>query len=280
MQKAPFLTLKFQPYENRTEHVNIGIVTFVGDDVRVHLLANLRKAKALDPSVNLDHVRSWEADLPKLIKLHPFTTIEEKKEFVTDSLPFFQLSEGFGTISFVDEHHYHIKVGRMLDSLAEPNSLEKRERLEQSRLSVDLRRMFSMQSWLGKNQDDISNHLIVPKYTLSESEGVVSEFALRNGCLHVINSVDMRSAISAQKKSEAKGKAIIYDVAKRLEADNKPMGYFIMAGAIHQSDAKPIINLMHHYADEVLHWEDASDMNFLMNKMAIHTGKPMLELPL
>lgn len=280
MQKAPFLTLKYQPYENRTEHVNIGIVTFCGDDVRLHLLPNLRKVIALDPTARIDRIRSWEQDLPKFIAMYKPQSIEEKKDIIESNLRFFSLSEGFGHITYLDEHQYQIKVGRMLASLAEPAAKVHRERLEVSKLSTDLRRAFSLNGWVGRTPDDINHHYIVPKYTLSKDEGVVTEFALRNGCLHVINTLDMRSAITPQKKSEAKSKAIIYDVARRLEEDTKPMGYFIMAGALHQEEAKSVIKLMSHYADEVLHWEDESDMNFLMNKMSIHTQRPMLEIPI
>lgn len=270
---AEYGVLRHQPYPNRTEHINIGIVTFLHDgSVRVHFANNLRKLKAFDPHADLEKLRSWETGLPEFIAGLDRETARHELE----NLGAWKLSESLGRFVYNDEHEYTKRVTDALSSLVDVRARNRKERQEKSRLFIDIKNAFSMNGWLGRNQKDIENHMIVPRYKLSPETGVSAEFALRNGKLHVLETVDFRTSTLSAKRQEAMSKALVFDLAYELENESVN-AYVVLAGGL-QKEAAPTVNLLNRYAENVLHWEDQSDMKGLMDMMATATGKPMMDL--
>jgi len=67
-QVAQYGVLSHYPRPHRTEHVHIGLVVFLPNgSVRVHFGEDLRKLRTIDPTIDIDAVRSWETGLPKLL---------------------------------------------------------------------------------------------------------------------------------------------------------------------------------------------------------------------
>ena len=65
---AQYGVLSHYPSTHRTEHVHIGIVCFVEEGVRVHFGDDLKKLRSMDPTVELEAVRSWEQGLPQMVR--------------------------------------------------------------------------------------------------------------------------------------------------------------------------------------------------------------------
>lgn len=270
---AEYGVLRHQPYPNRTEHINIGIVTFLHDgSIRVHFASNLRKLRAFDPQVELEKLRSWERGLPDY--LSGLDKQSARREL--ENLGTWKLSESLGRFVYNDEHEYTKRVVAALSSLVDTRQRNRQERQEKSRLFIDIKNAFSINGWLGRGQTDIDKHMIVPRYKLSPETGVSAEFALRNGKLHVLETVDFRTSTMSAKRQEAMSKALVFDLACELEKKSVN-AYVVLAGGM-QDEAKQTVNLLNRYAENVLHWEDQSDMQGLMNMMANATGKPMMDL--
>jgi hypothetical protein len=278
MNTAPFGVVSHYPHENRSEHINIGIVAWKDGQPRLHLVNNLRRLAAFDPSVSVSAIRSWEDTLPSFLRSMGLENQDEQHQFL-QNWGRWRFSETLGVISFSDDAEYLRKVAMMLEIVAEPNPKKGEIRESKSRLSMDMKTLFSMNGWLGRKRDDINNHLIVPRYTLSQDENIVAEFGLRNGRLHVVETIDFRSINHSQKKLEAQSKALVFDMAYELEG--KPVAaYAIVAGAIQNKDSAHSVKLLNRYADHVIDWEDKTGIANFMSMMSKATGREQIDLPI
>lgn len=268
MNLARYGVLSHYPHPNRTEHVCIGIVVFRHDgEVRAHFGDDLRKLRAIDPCANLEKVRAWERELPDVVKGMPLETAHRfLQHFGT-----WRLSETLGVFRYDAEAQYQVRVQNALLSLVAPAVRPITQREPKSRLHVDLKQTFRGKGWLGS---DIDAHLIVPRYPIGPE--VSAEFALKNGRLHVIETLDLRTANTSQKRIEAQAKALAFHMATRV--DEHAARYAVMAGM-----TSPIANgardLLAEYADRVYSWESPGDMGSFFSTLSQAIGRPEIPLP-
>lgn len=275
---AMYSVLRYSPYHNRSEHLNVGIMVLLPDGkVRAHIAHNLRKVKAFDPAANLEQIREIEKGLPDFV---------ETQKWNDENL--FSALQGLGTVTpypkpsmfvFDSESEYEEIVASALSTLVEPRRKGKTLRDPLSRLFLDVKSVFTQFSWLGRTSNEINNHLIVPRFPVSVEEGVTAEFALRNGKLHIIETVDFRPGNLHAKRQEAMSKALVFDVAAQIEKGTV-MSYVITAGAS-LPEAKPVVNLLNRYSEHMIAWESREEINGFLDAMESATGKPRpLDLPL
>jgi hypothetical protein len=266
---AQYGVLSHYPQPNRTEHANIGIVVFLADgSVRVHFGQDLRKLRAMDPQTNLEVVRSWENGLPKMLAGQ---TTEQAAAFLRQ-FGQWKLSATLGKFSYADEDSYLARVTQALHSLVSAPLSERRERTEVSRLHLDLKTAFGAKGWLGRN---IANHEIVERYPIGPM--TTAEFALQNGRLHVIESLDLRTSNPSAKRNDARAKALTLDMARKASKD--AARYAILAG-IDSPMLPEAKDLMHSYSEHVFTWENPAEMAQLMALLGKATGKPGMPMPL
>lgn len=266
---AQYGVLSHYPQPNRTEHANIGIVVFLADgSSRVHFGQDLKKLRAMDPQVNIDSVRSWESGLPPLLSgMSP----EQAASFLCN-FGQWSLSQKLGKLAYFDESEYLARVANALFSLVAAPSKLPRDRSQVSKLHIDLRTTFRAKGWLGS---DIQKHQIVERYPIGPM--TTAEFALQNGVLHVIESLDLRTSNPSAKRNDARAKALTLDMARK--ASKTSSRYAVLAGI-----DSPLLDeakeLMTDYSEEVFTWESVEDMSNLMSILGRATGKPGMAMPL
>jgi hypothetical protein len=276
MNIARFGVLRHQPYPNRSEHINIGLVVFAHDGPRVHMARNLRKLKAFDPQANIESTRGQETALADLVK----GMSEASAHSLLKNFGAWRLSDDLGFFSYRDQDEYDQWIDRMLVSTVEPRLKGKVvDRPVKSKLSVDLKKTFDRLGWLGRKTEDIYQDKIVAHYPVSIVDDVYAEFALRNGKLNIIETVDFRtiSNVSA-KRQETQSKALIFNLADTLEVKSGTNNTVIVAAANYE-EIRPMTNLLSRYAN-VVSWESQLDMDEFFKNAAKAIHKPMLEIPL
>ena len=267
---ANYCVLVDRPYINRNEQVNIGLVVFREDGVRVHIVEDLRKLKALNPRAKIETVRDWAEKLPELLtNCH---TVDEARSELSAWGRAWSL-EGNGSLEFDSEDNYLHRIRTAMDNLVRPAQRGAPEfREPTSRLHLDLKRSFILNRWMGK---DINKHEIVTRFAVGPD--VNAEFAVMNGHLNVIESIDLRTENLSAKRVEARSKALIMDMAKRSRQGDASC-YAVMAGETSKiaSDMKEMLRI---YADHVFLWERPRDVNDLFDLLGHATGKPQIPLP-
>lgn len=267
-----YITLACRSAPNRTEHVNVGVLVLDADNRwRVHIASDLRKLRAFDPSTSEEAVRAWEAELPRLLQgcegdfAQAARTLRAFGYAVANVEP--------GSFSYHDHDSYVARIADILRAqVAPPAAARDKKREPASRLHHDLRESFKVRGWLGKR---IDAHEIVEHYPIGPL--VEAEFALRNGVLHVLQTVDLRGGESSTKKREVRAKALTLDMARDVE--NDAMTYAVMAGA-DSALADDVQALLQRYSSRVWRWESRHDMDELIDTLGKATGRPSKALPL
>ena len=267
MKIAQYGVLSHFPHLNRTEHVHIGIVAFLPEgSVRVHFGEDLKKLKAIDPSIKLDIVRSWEDALPRVLS---GLSTERATSFLRN-FGNWHLSSQLGRFSFSNEDEYHDRVISALQSLVTVTGKVERDVRERSKLHRDLKNVFVRKGWLGK---DVKKE-IVERYPLGPM--TTAEFAMRNGVLHVIETLDLRTSHPWQRRNDARSKALAFDMARRMESTSSRYAVLSGIGTPLFRDAKALLN---DYCQYVINWDDGLEMDGLMEVLGKATGKPGMKLP-
>lgn len=267
--RAEYVIISHRPSINRTEHLHIGIVVRTAQGWRAHLAHDLRKLRAIDPEANAEALRDLQARIPQWLQgCQDWQCARQKLRFwgllVSDGEP--------GSMLYTDEADYLKMVQAALRSQVLPPPRKRELREGASRLHLDLRRSFAARGWLGR---DIMEHQIVERYHL-DGPMVTAEFALRNGRLHVLETIDLRGSNVAAKRADVRAKALVLDVAADME--HNCARYAVIAG-IDSPLADEADRLMRRYASDVLHWESQSDMEYLMSTLAKAVGKPDITPP-
>lgn len=271
--KATTYIINYQPYPARAEHCAVGVLVFDSSGkVRVHLATNLRKLKALDPQSSIEILRDslgWLVD-----EVNKTNGAWSAFQHGISSLRF---SKEPGFFQYESNLDYDKQVKWLLAVSAEPRSAKPGEiRRPKSRLFIELRKTFKDYGWLGDSAQDIERHQVVTNYPVSLDEDLSAEFAMKNGILHLVETVDFRAGVSSAKRMEARGKALVFDSAKD---QNQKTACTVIVAAADYADVKGSMKMLNRYADRVAAYDSTADMQSLFADWARAMNRPMLPLP-
>jgi hypothetical protein len=271
--KAITYLINYQPYPARAEHCTLGALVFAQDGpARVHLAHNLKKAKALDPQANLEALRESLIALAKEVTIRPGSW-----EVFRTGLAGIRFSQDAGFFSYADPDEYERQVQWLLQTAAEPRSVQSRKLYQsKSRLFVELKSSFKSFGWLGEKPEDIEDHKVVTYYPVVADQGLSAEFAMKNGRLHLVETVDFRSGVVSAKRMEARGKALVFDAAKEQEIQTQCT---VVVAAQDYAEIQASMNLLNRYADRVAVYDSVTDMQSLFGDWAKAMNRPMLTMP-
>jgi hypothetical protein len=276
MNIAKFAVIRHYPVAHRSEHVNIGVLVFCGGpQVVVRMGANLRKLKALDPSVDVESVHSQEEAIPALIAQFGAQT-EDDIRSIFGMLGPWRLASETGQFGYHDSVSFEDGVRWALGMAVDPVKVQVTpSRQPTSKLFLDLKRTFEAQGWLGR---DIERHQIVARYPLLKDEGLTAEFALKNGVFQVVETVDFRSASNIHtKRGEAQAKALVMNMASEVDPDAKT--FAVVAGS-DMDEAKPTIKLLERIATDIFIYESHHDMDKMFGHISNALHRPQLTPPM
>lgn len=271
--KAKTYLITYHPYQTREEHCSIGALVQREDGkMRAHLASNLRKMKAIDPASDFNDIRDRMAEL-----IEHFNETPTAWAAMRGGIGGLRFSTEPGYFLYNNDADYDRQIRLLLDVMVEPRSaLKAKDRKPQSRLYLELRRTFEQYGWLGKTASDIEDHKVVTQYPVSLDNDLFAEFAMKNGRLQVVETIDFRMGVPSSKRLEAQGKALVMDFAK--DADHTALCTAIVA-APDYSGIRGSMNMLGRYADRVVAYDSAADMNALFSDWSTSMGRPMLPIP-
>lgn len=271
--KAQTYLISYQPYPTRAEHCTLGVLVFDENRrARAHLARNLKKATALDPQVTADKLRE---SLERLVA--EVNQAETAWDAFRNGIAAFRFSKEAGFFQYATPADYDRQVEWLLQTAAEPRAKVRAEpRRPKSRLFIELKSTFKAYGWLGEKPGDIDKHKVVTNYPVSEEEDLSAEFAMRNGVLHLVETVDFRTGMPSTKRMEARGKALVFDSAKELGLST---ACTVVVAAPDRTEVKGTMKMLQRYADRVAVYESTADMQSLFRDWAEAMNRPMLPLP-
>ncbi|MEN9923956.1 MAG: hypothetical protein RL268_82 [Pseudomonadota bacterium] len=270
MNKAlQYSLVRYQPHVTRHEVVNIGVVLFTPQGPELHLASQLNKLTALDPNLSLQQVHDQVESMRETLTLLHRSGMEPEQATAF-------LSKGMAGPSCMPCGMLDPE-GRSLDDLAQELLQElvlppTRKRVtvsktSSSRLHTELRQLFQRAGMLGKEPSDIARHKVVPHFPIDPDVGLFAEFALRNGRLHVTETVDFTVKDVAAKKREAESKTLVLLQALETVGQSDLRRHVVVSGAQVKA-AQASIALLSRHADDVFVRESQADWRRYMDLMS------------
>lgn len=259
-----FSLIRYQPDMQRQEVVNVGVVLFLPNGPVVSFASNQGKLLALDPNIRITQLFEHGERLQAAI-----TGLWSDKASVEEIIEFF--GHG-GTLSLtppglIDRQDQSIEtiVDGLLRDLVVPPAKQRVREQQPSRLHTELRQLFRQANILGAKPDDIHRHLVVPNYPIDPEIGLFAEFAIRNGKLHVTETVDFRTRTPSGKKQEAQSKTLLLVEALEKIGASDLRRYVVITGASAQVQSS--MNLLSRFSDDLIVRESGQDWRRYVDAM-------------
>jgi hypothetical protein len=171
--------------------------------------------------------------------------------FRVDEVPGVAINEGTDFLSEVES-----LFQRLVVSL--PATIKLAPKKKQSKLHTEIRSWLRGAKLYSSRTEDLSRRRVVSNYPVDPSTDLYVDFALKNGKIHVIETLDLRGI--SQVTAAVRGDAAIKSITLAEAEDMKEIGKRI--ALVHASDhaiAQPAVRLIDRYADEVWHMDSAND---------------------
>jgi hypothetical protein len=143
-------------------------------------------------------------------------------------------------------------------------------REKRSRLLTQVKRVFKQERVMAKKDEDLSSHRIVTAFELDD--GLVADLILRNGSLHVVETVDATNEDETAKKaiSEVAVSAIVLERARmRFGKENTKARLVYSASATLERAAKPSLEAVEHQGAQLVNWESNEDRTRFIQSMSM-----------
>lgn len=188
--------------------------------------------------------------------------------------------DGFvGNFTYANEAEYHLQVAAVLAESVNPPSFAQSHPVPVSRrrnvVRRNLRAHFKARGLWSRQDSDIYQHKIVEGYPISPESGLIAEFALRNGVMHITETVDFEVQSLVGKRLLAQAKTLVLSESARVFGASTRR-YVVVAGSTRE-DARQSMNLLRDHA-EVFALESTSDMTTYVDAISSAAGSSQQSL--
>ncbi|MFZ6873860.1 DUF3037 domain-containing protein [Undibacterium sp. Di27W] len=265
---AKYCVIQLLPNPERHEVINVGLLIWNHNAWDIQMLPDERKLHALNPRYPANGLASVALTIKEITK--GLNTFEQCQQALNRIGRGCFLHNYIGQFSAETDKKYASEVTWLIDDLIMPPStptFTEKNKIPQSRLKTKLRRKFQEMNWLSKKLADIHNHKIIEKFPIAANQGLYAEFAIKNGAIHVTETIDFDVSESSkkQKEIEAQAKTLILSAArKHLGGDTRT--YVVVSGS-QRLAAGNSINLLKDHNAEVFSLEQPSEMNIYYQKI-------------
>lgn len=250
----------------RGERLNAGIAIFTQKGVDIRVARRLEKLRALSNALDLNHVRDLLDDVTAI----DFNSVEagvedvgERIKRISGMTPL-RLQLG-GALSVQNNAHYEQIVQRLLRELVDPEPAPTTVVEKRTRLASSFKAALKKERVLARKGEGLAMHRVVPNFAIAE--GLFADFVLKNGSMHVIETVDVSSAeISVRKVvSDIAVSALVLEQARMTFGEEKTNSIIVYdASSAIERFARPSLQAAAHQGAELINWASSDDQRKLI----------------
>jgi hypothetical protein len=256
----------------RGEAVNAGVILFAPAGPMVAMAPTNARIRALHPDFAALPLKLWGERLQEALRKTANGGADVKQQLALLALycqPFSPSPEPGVTMLSGDN------AADALASLLEwqvaaraatlrPSRTAKR----QSKLTTQLRAWFRAAKVFSSNSGDLSKGRIVANFPVAASDDLYADFAVKNGALHVIETLDLRGVnhLTPMMRGDAAVKAITLDEARQAVDGSR----IAVVSASDFAIARPAIKMLERYASDLYVLESPADKSAFV-KFLHHT---------
>lgn len=265
-----FAVLRLAPENARNEVINIGVIIFAEDRLIARFSKGLEKARvisaALEPAMIEDLVQSLETideETRNLGILDP----KSRLQALTNIRPL-QLNYA-GNFVAESAGIFENRISSILKALVDPEPAPRRPKVKRSKLLTQVKQTFKRERILARKNEGLSSHRILAGYELDE--GIIADLVLKNGALHVIETVDASSDLETAKKAiaEIAVSALILERARMKFEGQELHGRLVYeANASLERIARPALDAVAHQGAALVNWSSFSDQKRFIEEIS------------
>lgn len=257
-----FAIARLAAHPNRDERLNVGLVVFDGEHLDVHAARNLDKVRAISAALDVEAVRASIlrlSDLDKMLQAAEGQSAPAERLAALATISPLEFSE-LGQFESYSDASYKQSITQILGRLIEPEPAPMRKMARRSRLLSSLKAAFRTERVMARKGEDLSAHRVVAGWPLAE--GLSADFLLKNGAMHIIETVDAQSDdISVRKLvSDIAVSALVLERARMTFGESQTTGRLVYSASAHnESLAKPSLLAAEHQGAQLINWASHDD---------------------
>jgi hypothetical protein len=272
MIKVPFTLLRIRSDEIRGEQLNIGLVAFFPSGPKVFVDAPTWRLRAFHPDFAYFDVDRLKDQLQT--SLAQLKSLDDQRHLLSGGLGLVCGDDSLGFLAgeSLDQLQETVLelmtklVAAPVKTLGHPKELGL---VPRSRLHTQLRAWFRSSKIFSSKLSDLSNGRVVASYPIDPADDLYADFALMNGSIHILETLDLRGIEKVTKgiRGEVGLKAVLFDQARDLLSENTKR--IAVTAADDYSVVRSLTGLISKYADDVVVLESAEDRQRLANFISI-----------
>lgn len=255
--KTKFYIIKISSNDFRREMLNVGVLLQYEGSFIVRFPARLDKIKAISAALSPEAIKDDLLALPNILKTFSISSLDNQQaQRVLSNMTPFQIVDG-GYYDSSTPHIFELQVDNIIKSYISPEpapikALPKRGK----KLRQDISSVLRSERVLAKRNENIDSHRVMSKYEISE--GIKIDFLLKNGAMHVMETVDASSDLSTIRSaiSDIAISALTFEHAKMKFSQDVIKPKLIYNAASHiEKVMEPSLQAASHQGAELVNWE-------------------------
>lgn len=245
----------------RGERLNVGLILFTENGLDVRVGRRIEKVRAISAALDPAQVREDLLELvnvDKLLREQGFESAEARRDALND-LGFVDLSP-VAEIASSNAAVYESAIQSLMLGIIEPEPARAKAVTKRTRLLSVVKSALKQERILAREGDDLSLHRVVPNVALAE--GLVADFVLKNGSMHVIETIDASAVDISQRKivTEIALSALILEQARISYGEGGTKAKLIYdASASMEAVTMPSLKAAAHQGADLINWQSRDD---------------------
>jgi len=265
-----FAIVRLGTNDARDERLNVGLAVF-GDKLDVRIGRRVDKVHALSAGIEVATLRDLISNLAQMDETLQHGRIADVTERHTELRVLGPLSlSPLGTFVADTATDYEARVSSIVKAMVDVEPAPRVIREKRSRLLTQVKRIFKQERVLAKKDEDLSSHRIVTAFELDDS--LVADLVLRNGSMHVVETVDATSEGETAKRaiSEVAVSALVFERARMRFGKDSTKGKLVYsASATLERIAKPSLEAVENQGAQLVNWDSADDRTKFIHSMSM-----------
>lgn len=261
VQSFRFAIVRLAPEGVRDERINIGAVIFSDDAVDIRLPRRLDKARVISAALDrrgLHELSETIATRDIDLRNAGIRDADARSRAIGRVGPL--TLSGLGTFTCLNEREYEARISSILQSIVDPEPALRAARSKRSRVLTQLKRALREERVLAKSDEDLMSRRVVSSLLLAD--GLVADLVLKNGAMHVFETVDVSSAEATARKavSDIAVSALVLEQARiNFGEDGTKTRLVYEASVSVENAAQTCLDAAAHQGAELINWASTAD---------------------
>jgi hypothetical protein len=264
-----FGIIRFTSHPIRGESLNIGLVVETEGGLITRYPARLDKLRAISAALDIPALEHDLRELP-IFMLGLGQTQLEAQSFARalSSFSSFEIGQR-GEISAAPEL-FEAQIADLMSRYVLPEpAIVKSVRKPVTKLRRTIRDALKSERILARPSEGLESHRVVFQHKISE--GIVADFVLRNGAMHVVESIDVSSENVSLHRAlvDIAMSALTFEHA-RIEFSNQEVKPRLVyqASVEVENSLRPSLYAAEHQGAEIVNWSSQDDRNKLLVELS------------